>query len=248
MLLLPTGQVLFAAGTPEICVYTPSGSPNPAWRPQITAYPHNLAVYGFYSLYGLQLNGLSQAVSYGDDASAATNYPLVCITQADGTVVYCRTFLHSTMGVATGAFPQNTFFAVPSKGVRQGSAELCVIANGIASPSVPVFISTFISVSYISYRWRWLVHHWPRNPGDPPVAPHIREAFNLIRRGLKTLSDLGDETRTLQVTPKDKSLTRKGQSPRRAKPDVEGKMTLSRPAKSSPKRKASKKKSGRKTE
>src|SRR5579884_1839809 len=40
MLLVPSGQVLFAAGGPQIEVYTPTGSPDPAWRPYITNAPY----------------------------------------------------------------------------------------------------------------------------------------------------------------------------------------------------------------
>src|SRR6185436_17539529 len=39
MLLLPTGQVLFAAQTNEIYAYTYFSCPAPAWRPQITSSP-----------------------------------------------------------------------------------------------------------------------------------------------------------------------------------------------------------------
>jgi hypothetical protein len=78
MLLLPTGQVLFAASTPAISVYTPDGNPDPVWRPQIINYVDGTSIFsGAHSqlLVGKQLNGLSQAVSYGDDATMATNYP-----------------------------------------------------------------------------------------------------------------------------------------------------------------------------
>src|SRR5207244_3825014 len=77
MLLLPTGQVLFAAGSPEMYAYHPNGGPDFAWRPSITSCPTSLRQGGSYTLHGRQLNGLSQAVGYGDDAMAATNYPLV---------------------------------------------------------------------------------------------------------------------------------------------------------------------------
>lgn len=94
-----------------------------------------------YTLQGRQLNGLSQAVSYDDDASMATNYPLIRIRNpANGKVWYCRTFGHSTMGVATGTTIQSTNFVVPI-GVDKGQAELCVVANGISSPCLPIVIA-----------------------------------------------------------------------------------------------------------
>jgi len=68
LLLLPTGQVLYAAGTSAIYVYTPTGYPDPAWRPTITNCPSSLLIGHTYTLQGTQLNGLSQAASYGDDA------------------------------------------------------------------------------------------------------------------------------------------------------------------------------------
>jgi hypothetical protein len=143
-ILLLTGQVLFAVGSTDIVVYTPNGGPDLEWAPQITQCPSYLRVKQTYPLRGRHLNGLSQAVSYGDDASMATNYPLVRITNLiGGKVHYCRTFDHSSMGVATGTSIQSTSFKVPL-GVEQGPAELCVIAHGIPSRSVPVVVGPFL--------------------------------------------------------------------------------------------------------
>lgn len=141
MLLLPTGQVLFANGSNDIEVYTPDGMPSTEWQPQITSITNVVFEGQTYTLQGRQLNGLSQAVSYGDDASMATNYPLIRIRNpANGKVWYCRTFGHSTMGVATGTTIQSTNFVVPI-GVDKGQAELCVVANGISSPCLPIMIA-----------------------------------------------------------------------------------------------------------
>ncbi len=138
MLLLPTGQVLFANGSQDVEVYTPDGIPEPAWQPQITSCPSSLFVNGTYTLQGRQLNGLSQAVSYGDDASMATNYPLVRIShKVCNKIVYCRTFNHSTMSVATGSVIHSTQFIVPL-GIQLGASVLSVIANGIASQTISV--------------------------------------------------------------------------------------------------------------
>jgi hypothetical protein len=142
MLLLPTGQVLFANGSKYVAVYTPSGGPDPTWAPQITSCPTTLRPGWTYTLHGRQLNGLSQAVSYGDDAAAATNYPLVRLVQA-GHTYYCRTHDHSSMGVATGSIIHTTQFTVPS-GVPVGSYQLCVVANGISSSCLTVNVSTKI--------------------------------------------------------------------------------------------------------
>jgi len=112
MLLLPTGEVLFANGTMDVELYSPDGKPATAWRPRITNCPTSLKINRTYTLSGTQLNGLSQAVSYGDDAAMATNYPLVSIRNlASNKVVYCRTFNHY-MGVATGNAVHTTEFTV----------------------------------------------------------------------------------------------------------------------------------------
>jgi len=143
MMLLPTGQVLFSGGTPEIYVYDPDGQPDKAWAPTITVVPPVISPQGTYRLIGTQLNGRSQAVAYGDDVSSATNYPLVRLSfKASGKVRYCRTFNHTvkdkdgneiaSMGVATGATPVSTWFTVPAD-IETGAADLVVVANGIPS-------------------------------------------------------------------------------------------------------------------
>ena len=140
MLLLPTGQVLFTDGTTDVEVYTPVGSANSAWAPTIISAPATISVGGSYTISGTQFNGMSQAVAYGDDAQAATNYPLVrIINHATGHVFYTRTHGHSVMGVATGSRRVGTHFDVPA-GVESGASDLEVVADGIASNPVAVTV------------------------------------------------------------------------------------------------------------
>jgi hypothetical protein len=144
MMLLPTGQVLFAAGTAQAYVYTPEGLPDEDWRPEITDCPTNVRKKQTYTLHGRLLNGISGGVSYGDDASSFTNYPIVKIRNvSSGRVRYCRTGDHSTMGVATGLSIQSTTFKVPID-AESGAADLYVVANGIESAPVRVTIGPFL--------------------------------------------------------------------------------------------------------
>ena len=138
MLLLPSGEVLFTAGSNQVYLYQSVGAPHSAWRPTITNFPHTIFGGSSYTLQGRQLNGLSQANSYGDDATMATNYPLIRLREpATNKVHYCRTFGHSSMGVATGASIQSTHFQVPI-GIPAGWLDMSVVANGIASQEVRV--------------------------------------------------------------------------------------------------------------
>ncbi len=124
-------------------IYTPAGSPNPSWAPTITGSPITVNPGGKnFLLTGTQFNGLSQAVAYGDDYQAATNYPLVRITNtASGHVFYARTHSHSTMAVATGATSVTTEFDVPNS-IELGASTLVVVANGIASLPAAVTVTT----------------------------------------------------------------------------------------------------------
>jgi hypothetical protein len=100
---------------------------------------------------GLQFNGLSQAVAYGDDSQTATNYPLVRITNTGtGHVRYCRTSNHTTvdaagntvtsMGVATGASVITTSVTIPPD-LEAGDSTIEVVANGIPSKAAKVKIT-----------------------------------------------------------------------------------------------------------
>jgi hypothetical protein len=140
MLLLPTGQVLFVNESTDVWIYTPDGAPQDSWRPRITSCPGHLTAAQQFMLQGCQLNGLSHALSYGDDAQMATNYPIVRIRNlASNHVVYCRTSGHSTMGVATGGTVHSTNVAVPAA-IEAGPSELVVVANGIASSAFPAIV------------------------------------------------------------------------------------------------------------
>jgi hypothetical protein len=148
LLMLPTGEVLVTFDNRTAWIYTSTGSPDPSWAPSITTCPvpddptrpgdegtpgSVIAPGATYTIAGRQLNGVSQAENYGDDEAAATNYPLVRITNhATGHVVYARTHDHSSMGVATGDQIVSTHFDVPA-GLERGASDLVVVANGIAS-------------------------------------------------------------------------------------------------------------------
>ena len=136
MLLLPTGQVLWSDGSDVVSLYTPSGTPHPSWRPVITGAPNNVTAGSTHTLNGQQLNGLSQACMYGDDAQMASNYPIVRAApwkQRESRFLRALTGIFSTMGVSvTGTVVHSTRFTVPA-GTLKGHYLLTVIANGIAS-------------------------------------------------------------------------------------------------------------------
>jgi hypothetical protein len=206
MLLLPTGQVLFAAQTNEIYAYTYFSCPDAAWRPQIASAPSSVLKFFSYSVSGTLFNGMSQAVGYGDDASAATNYPLVRIRHlATGKVRYCRTYDHSTMGVATGGATVSTNFTVPAD-IEEGPSELCVVANGISSPCVPLFVRSL----HFPHDWAiwarligsladgplWVLGPHgpiPVDPWGPKYADAARAARAQVLDGLARLMKLGEQ-------------------------------------------------------
>jgi hypothetical protein len=170
---------------------------------------------GTYTLQGQQINGLSQAVGYGDDAASATNYPLVRIRNtATGHVFYCHTFDHSTMGVATGTSIQSTTFHVPYN-IELGDAEIYVVANGIASAPVPV------NVWKLKLPWQLneiLVNYligsladgplWVLGPNGPipvdPWGPKYRQeaeaAWSKVFSGVRELQAIGDELNKTRLT------------------------------------------------
>src|ERR1700694_571086 len=205
MMLLPSGQVLVATETTTVYCYTPDGAPDDVWRPSITGVSHTLKPSYTYTLFGRQLNGLSQAVAYGDDCTCATNYPIVRIRHlASGKMFYCRTFDHSTMGVATGATIQNTNFKVPAT-LPPGPAEITVVANGI--PSKPVSIHARIiwwPRDFDLEAWAFLIGSladgplwvWgpngpvPVDPWGPLVAKQATAARDLMLKGMRQLEAL----------------------------------------------------------
>lgn len=142
LLLLPTGQVLYSNCTSDLQIYTPNGTPHHSWHPHITQVSKTLRRGFTYRLNGHQLNGLSQANGYGDDAQMATNYPLVRLKRIGSKKVYfCRTFDHSTMAVSTKKKLVHTHFHVPHT-IPAGHYELVVIANGIHSHHVKVKVKS----------------------------------------------------------------------------------------------------------
>ena len=92
-----------------------------------------------YRISGHGFNGVSQGAAYGDDAQAATNYPLVRITnKATGHVFYARTHDHSSMAVSSHETVY-TYFDV-SAATELGKAKLEVVVNGKASTPVSITV------------------------------------------------------------------------------------------------------------
>jgi hypothetical protein len=142
--VLPSGEVLFGGLYPfgyPAQLYTSPGKPDRAWEPVIARLEdEDLQPGSTYRIWGFQFNGLSQAAAFGDELQAAQNYPLVRITnKATHHVFYARTHDHSTMGVATRDSLVWTNFDVPQQ-IETGASHLEVVANGIASRPVDVWV------------------------------------------------------------------------------------------------------------
>lgn len=152
LLLLPNGDVLFCReDSGSFYAYHTDAAPLDSARPVIQDCPTVLTPGIPVDVSGLQFNGLSQAVAYGDDSQTATNYPLVRVTNtASGHVRYCRTFGHRTidstgntvpsMGVATGNAVITTSVEIPAD-LELGESTLVVVANGIPSAAVNVTVA-----------------------------------------------------------------------------------------------------------
>ncbi len=142
MLLLPSGKVLLSNGTADLYLYDPDTKAGaPSWGPEIIDPKSATVIQNGqpFVLKGKRLNGMSQAVCYGDDAQMATNYPLVCIkNRTTSHLRYCRTYDHSTMAIATGDTVVTT--KVLPLDLELGASDLFVVANGIHSEPVAVTI------------------------------------------------------------------------------------------------------------
>jgi hypothetical protein len=201
LLDLPNGQIMWTDGTGDVEIYEPSGTYNSAWAPTITSAPIQVAVSGTnYTLAGTQFNGLSQAVSYGDDYQGATNYPLVRITNnASGHVTYARTHNHSTMGIVTGSEIVSTEFDVPA-GIETGPSTLVVVANGIPSQPVHLLVGNVIvnDLVVVPGSERVQLAH-----GSDPMTDQLNMAFTFTDNGNPappTCNDGNNALNSLEVT------------------------------------------------
>lgn len=147
LLLLPDGSILFCREDDSsfYAYQSDTAEPDESTRPVIQTCPTSITVGSTIQVTGLQFNGLSQAVAYGDDSQTPTNYPLVrVLNKQSNHVRYCRTFNHTmidtegsiipSMGVATGVAVITTNVDIPAD-LEVGDSSLVVVANGI--PSVP---------------------------------------------------------------------------------------------------------------
>ena len=147
LMLLPNGDVMFCREDDSsfYAYHSDAAVPEDRVRPVIQNCPASILPGTTIQISGLQFNGLSQAVAYGDDSQTATNYPLVRIfNKQTNHVRYCRTFNHTrldpngntipSMGVATGTTVITTNVELPSD-LETGDSTLFVVANGI--PSLP---------------------------------------------------------------------------------------------------------------
>lgn len=140
-MLLPNGQVMLTDFSTDIELYTPTvRTPVAVAVPSITSLSSfSLTRGGTFTATAARMNGLSEAVAYGDDAQPATNYPIIRITNtATGHVFYARTFKHSTRAIGPSV-TGTTSFTVPS-GAETGASQLVLVANGIPSTAVNVTV------------------------------------------------------------------------------------------------------------
>jgi hypothetical protein len=135
LLVLPTGQVLYANGGRQLWIYTPSPGIDPVVRPIV-----NGVVYkggGIFTLTGRRLNGQSSGSSYGDDVESDENYPIIRLQNSTGTF-YVRTFNWSTNDVATGSMSETVNFTLPA-GLAPGNYALVVSGAGVSG--IPLFVN-----------------------------------------------------------------------------------------------------------
>ncbi len=137
MLMLPTGQLLFADGSSQLWVYTSDGTAPSSLQPVTTGVSYSA---GVFTLTGLRLSGQSAGAAYGDDVEMDENYPIVRLENSTGGVYYCRTTNWSSTEVGPGSTPQTVNFTL-NAAVTPGNYSLIVSAAGISSAPTPILIT-----------------------------------------------------------------------------------------------------------
>ena len=142
LLVLPTGQVLQTDTTSTVWIYSYGGTASASLKPVITSVPKALARGHSYKLSGKQLAGITSGGTYGDDAQAGTNFPLVRIVNSKTHhVFYAKTSGFSSRGLKPKA-ASSASFLVPAAGrIETGPSTLSVVANGVQSKAVAVTIN-----------------------------------------------------------------------------------------------------------
>jgi hypothetical protein len=140
-LMLPTGQVLQTDGSNDVEIYTPDGTYDSAWKPVISSVAPTLTRGNVYAISGTQLSGITHGV-YGDDQQAATNFPLVRLTNnTTHRVRFARTRDFSSRSDKPGHASRASFVMPGASAIPAGSYTLVVIANGIPSDPVSVTVN-----------------------------------------------------------------------------------------------------------
>ena len=139
MLMLPTGQIMFADLSNDIELFNSAGSQYTGWTPTVLLTNLVFSRGATVKINGSKFNGATQNNAYGDDFQDATNYPIIRFTNiATGHVFYGKTHGHSTMAVGYPG-PTYTYVDIPS-GMETGSTNMQVVVNGIASTNYTIGI------------------------------------------------------------------------------------------------------------
>jgi hypothetical protein len=140
LMIFPSGQVASEDYDQTIYLYNPVPGVVSGVAPTIIPATNSyLGGSKNNTLYGIQLNGLSENNFYGDDYTPATNYPLIRFTNMnDGKVYYGFTHDDSTHSIAPGTVSFTKFDINPA--TPPGDYKMQVVTNGIGSNQVQIKI------------------------------------------------------------------------------------------------------------
>jgi hypothetical protein len=188
MLDLPDGNILVSIqNSNQYYIYVPGGTPVASGVPVVG----NITMINCdtFMATGTLFNGISQGAAYGDDWQMPTNYPLIRLESND-SVRYAFTFNWNRTGIMTGTMPDTTYFTLPI-GLPYETYNLVVVANGIASASVPFTPCNPTGVAQVNQYNDKLINVYP-NPASG-TATVIFSTVNGGNYSLKLVNMLGQE-------------------------------------------------------
>jgi hypothetical protein len=142
MLLLPNGRGLVSLATTgwyEVEFSRADFVSLLSWTPTITSFPATVIANQTVTLAGIQLCGLSECASYGDDNQQAENYPIVRFIDSSGEeVTYVRAHDVSTRSIAPGV-AGSVLVDIPTC-LEPGIYSVVLVTMGIPSIGVQVTV------------------------------------------------------------------------------------------------------------